>query len=478
MKINIITLSFLLLLHSTYLIADMDFDVITMRNGDIHQGSISDEFILLESSFGNLKVPKKILKTIQFGKFPEKDTINTIKGELLKGHIKNIDLTIERVLDATLPLDTEDMSHLKASTQSVNQKEHINNAALEMRDGSRLQASILSKDILLKSTNSISILNTKNLKSLDIEASDGNNNLVQIRSNKGQASTGNLLTKRIKIKTNYSTSLDIKTSSITSLLFTPNKHKGMTDFSHRWHTTPPILIQDTIIGGELAPEMILLSHGNYIRGDVNGDTDERLPVSVNIPSFAIGVFEVTFDQYDQYCIETQKECPDDEGWGRGNRPVVNVSWQDATAYTAWLSKKTGKNYRLPSDAEWEYAARSGNDDQFWWGDNVGTANANCEGCGSPWDGEKSAVVGKFPANDFGLHDTAGNVFEWVADCWHDDFSIAPTDGTAIEKPHCGKRVIRSGAWSFQAKEIRSANRWRDFPSRRSDDTGFRIARDL
>jgi len=87
-------------------------------------------------------------------------------------------------------------------------------------------------------------------------------------------------------------------------------------------------------------------------------------------------------------------------------------------------------------------------------------------------------VGRFEPNPFGLHDTAGNVFEWVADCWHDKFSEAPNDGSALDKPSCGKRVIRGGAWSFPAHEIRSANRWRDFPSRRSDDTGFRVARDL
>lgn len=123
------------------------------------------------------------------------------------------------------------------------------------------------------------------------------------------------------------------------------------------------------------------------------------------------------------------------------------------------------------------ALRGGTTTRYWWGNDVGNAKANCEGCGSLWDGEKTTVVGKFYPNHFGLHDTAGNVFEWVADCLHSSFSEAPIDASPIDKPNCGKRVIRGGAWSFQAKEIRSTNRWRDFPSRKSDDTGFRVVRE-
>ena len=168
----------------------------------------------------------------------------------------------------------------------------------------------------------------------------------------------------------------------------------------------------------------------------------------------------------------------DQAWGRGNRPVINVSWLEAQAYVDWLSAQTGQPYRLPSDAEWEYAHRAGATTRFPWGDDSGQARANCEGCGSIWDGDKSAPRGRFEANAFGLYDTAGNVFEWVADCFTDRFSSAPADGSPVDKPGCGKRVIRGGAWSFPPHEIRSANRWRDFPSRRSDDTGFRLALDL
>ncbi len=195
--------------------------------------------------------------------------------------------------------------------------------------------------------------------------------------------------------------------------------------------------------------------------------------------FAMGLYEVTFEEYDRFCSATGCDRPDDGEWGRGRHPVINVSWEEAVAYTKWLSEKTGHTYRLPTDAEWEYAAKGGTTTKFWWGDDVGVAKANCAQCGSIWDAEKTARVGKFPPNPYGLHDTAGNVFEWTADCYHSSFAEAPADGSPLEKePGCGKRVIRGGAWSFPPKEIRSTNRWRDFPTRRSDDTGFRVVREI
>ena len=235
-----------------------------------------------------------------------------------------------------------------------------------------------------------------------------------------------------------------------------------------------------MLDGTPGPDLIALRGGAYVKGDSqgNGDVDEK-PLITNKPkAFAIAIYETTFEEYDRFCDDTRRNKPDDSDWGRGQRPVINVSWEDAVAYTKWLSRKTRQNYRLPSDSEWEYAARAGSKTRYWWGNEVDKAKANCEGCGSLWDGEKTAYVGKFLPNNFGLHDTAGNVFEWVADCLQSSFAEAPIDGAPMDKPGCGKRIIRGGAWSFPAKEIRSANRWRDFPSRKSDDTGFRVVREL
>ncbi len=134
-------------------------------------------------------------------------------------------------------------------------------------------------------------------------------------------------------------------------------------------------------------------------------------------------------------------------WGRGNRPVVNVTWDDATAYAQWLSAVTGESYRLPSEAEWEYAARAGTETAYSWGDELGTNKANCDGCGSRWDDdEETAPVGSFAPNAWGLHDMHGNVWEWTGNCWNEGYAGAPADGSAWTDGHCGRRVVRGGSY--------------------------------
>ena len=181
--------------------------------------------------------------------------------------------------------------------------------------------------------------------------------------------------------------------------------------------------------------------------------------------FAVGVYEVTFGEWD--ACESGGGCggyrPSDEGWGRGRRPVMNVSWNDAKAYVGWLSRKTGEKYRLLSDAEWEYVARAGTTTHFWWGDGVGRNRANCTGCGSRWDGKRTAPVGSFSANPFGLHDVHGNVWEWVEDCDEGD---------------CSRRVLRGGSGDSAPRLLRSAFRVGYTTGLRLNVIGFRIARTL
>ena len=145
----------------------------------------------------------------------------------------------------------------------------------------------------------------------------------------------------------------------------------------------------------------------------------------------------------------------DEGWGRGDRPVINVSWDDAQAFVGWLSQETGESYRLPSEAEWEYAARAGTETRYSWGDEIGTNRANCDGCGSQWDDRQTAPVGSFPPNPFGLHDMHGNVGEWVEDCWNDSYRSAPADGIAWLSGDCDRRLSRGGSW-WSPRTIRAA----------------------
>ena len=149
------------------------------------------------------------------------------------------------------------------------------------------------------------------------------------------------------------------------------------------------------------------------------------------------------------------------GWGRGGRPVIHVSWEDATAYADWLFDETGEQYRLPSESEWEYAARAGATTRYSWGQDLGRNRANCRGCGSRWDRDRTAPAGSFAANAWGLHDMHGNVWEWVEDCWHENYARAPRDGSAwTGGGNCGRRVLRGGSWGDDPRYLRSAVRSR------------------
>ena len=232
---------------------------------------------------------------------------------------------------------------------------------------------------------------------------------------------------------------------------------------------------------ELAGEMVSISGGSFRMEYFHGDglDDKKRVRTVTVPAFRLGRHEVTFAQWDA-CV-ADGGCgvhpSDDRGWGRGDRPVINVSWDDVQFFIDWLNRKTGGNYRLPSEAEWEYAARAGAKTKYSWGDDIGNNRANCRGCGSQWDDKRTAPVGSFPANAWGLHDMHGNVWEWVQDCWHDGYEGAPTDGSAWTSGDCDWRMVRGGSWHYGPWYLRSANRGRGDRSNRSYNIGFRLAQD-
>ena len=235
------------------------------------------------------------------------------------------------------------------------------------------------------------------------------------------------------------------------------------------------------------PEMVVIPAGSFLMGCLSGSCYRNEPVhSVRIASFEMSKYEVTFEEYDAFTDTTGRERTDDEGWGRGRRPVINVSWHDAVAYTQWLSSQTGKNYRLPSEAEWEYAARAGSTTRYSWGNDIGRNRANCDGCGSQWDDRQTAPVGSFRDNRWGLHDMHGNVEEWVQDCWNRSYRGAPTDGSAWED--CGTdsglfgkyvrtdRGVRGGSFYTSKYDLESEHRDWFNPWSRSGGSGFRVAR--
>ena len=234
--------------------------------------------------------------------------------------------------------------------------------------------------------------------------------------------------------------------------------------------------RDGLRSGDRGPEMVVIPAGRFRMGCDRGEPGcglERMPsrVVVFAVPFAMSKYEITFDDYDRYLSAKgggRAGEAHDQGWGRGRRPVINVTWKQAVAYAEWLSAQTGARYRLPSEAEWEYAARAGTTTEWPWGDELVPGRANCANCGSRWDGERTAPVGSFPPNRWGLHDMQGNVHEMLLDCVRYTYKKAPTDGSAQTKPgwlgerdehgNCAMHVARGGCWDYPSRWTRSSAR--------------------
>ena len=167
--------------------------------------------------------------------------------------------------------------------------------------------------------------------------------------------------------------------------------------------------------------------------------------------FAVAKFDITFADWDVCYFWADVRAYQATNRGRGDRPVIDVDWNDAKQYVAWLSKRTGKLYRLLSEAEFEYSARAGTTTAFSWGDEVGTNRADCDGCGSAWDNLRTAEVGRFKPNSFGFYDMHGNVWQWVEDCYTQDYTGAPTDGSAVVADNCQRHVVRGGSWCISGE---------------------------
>ena len=232
------------------------------------------------------------------------------------------------------------------------------------------------------------------------------------------------------------------------------------------------------------PEMIVVPAGTFTMGSPASDPgrydDEGPQHRVTIGrAFAVGKYPVTHDEYARFAWETNrasKEWLNPTFTQTGDDPVVNVSWDDAKAYVAWMSEKTGKTYRLLSESEYEYAERAGTTTLFWWGDNSSEvcSHANARECGH----NGTVPVGSYPANAFGLYDMAGNVWEWTEDCSHENYTGAPEDGTAWTTGDCGQRVLRGGSWGDLTRDLRSASGDGNYTGDRDVHDGFRVARTL
>jgi len=222
------------------------------------------------------------------------------------------------------------------------------------------------------------------------------------------------------------------------------------------------------------PEMVALSGGAFAMGS-NDDPSEKPIRRVGIRPFAISKFPITIREWNA-CVAA-KACTYSPT-GNDDAPVTNVSWNDAQQFIGWLSQVTQKAFRLPSEAEWEYAARGGTTTKFWWGDQLQAGMANCKGCGEPYEAAQPLKVGSFKANPFGLHDMGGNVHQWVSDCWHKNYQGAPADSSPWVEAGCTSHVIRSGSWRNNPDYARPASRDHYDTNVRYPTHGFRVAHSL
>ncbi len=227
------------------------------------------------------------------------------------------------------------------------------------------------------------------------------------------------------------------------------------------------------------PELVVLQPGSFIMGDDGGDRSERPAHRVRIgKAFAIGKYEVTMAQWNA-CVRA-KACealPQTESLS-DKAPAINVSWNDAEQYVQWLSKHTGQDYRLPTEAEWEYAARAGTQSRYWWGGKMESGKANCKDCGGAWSQEAPVNVDALPPNAFGIYGTSGGVWEWVQDCWHKSYRGAPTHGSAWTRAGCRENVIRGGSWRNDQSYSTSSSRFTYDSTVRFIANGFRVAKTL
>jgi formylglycine-generating enzyme required for sulfatase activity len=229
---------------------------------------------------------------------------------------------------------------------------------------------------------------------------------------------------------------------------------------------------------EDCPVMIAVPGGEFVMGSDKGDASERPPHRVNVKPFAMAKFEVTVAQW-RACVEaagcesiSQMNTADD------TIPMLNVSWDDAVAYAKWLSEKSGKSYRLPTEAEWEYAARAGTKTPYWWGDKVSAEYASCKDCGGEYSKLTPPSSVSLKSNAFGLVSMSGGISEWVMDCWNASYEGAPGDGSARTDGTCSRRVLRGGSWRDDQRHITVSNRGFYDHDVRYLHNGFRVVLDV
>ena len=237
--------------------------------------------------------------------------------------------------------------------------------------------------------------------------------------------------------------------------------------------------QEALKSGGKGPVMLNIPAGSFTMGSPNHSVqaDERPSRTVDVSAFAMSQHEITYAEYERFARATGRKMPKSSGLDKKTHPVTFVTWDDALAYTQWLSSQTGKKYRLPTEAQWEYAALADTNTTYWWGRELGSGRAHCFNCDTGLNPRAPTRVARFPANLYGLHDTSGNVAEWVRDCWHPNYQDAPSDASVWEGGDCTHRIARGGSFLNTGKSIRAKKRSKWKSQRGYDSVGIRVVRE-
>lgn len=460
-------------------------DVVVLKNGDEYLGRVVATVFRIRGPLGELEFPRHAVTRIHLARGAEGgDVLVSADGDRVSGKLVSTRLHVERTAFAPLDVNLADVAEITLAARRDEVLGTLPTLALQLHNGDALRVAVSATHLTLQTKGGSQRIALSEVRRIDVDELDDAVYGRAIYARNERRLHGKVLEPHLAVSTRAGQALNVPLKLVSAIIAGVPPQEHTAEFVSRPAfdgASANRRFRDRLRSGGVGPELVELPAAAFRRGDVSGDgdSDEQPVRHVTLARpFAIGRNLVSFADYDLFCERTARPKPEYDGEGRAHRPVVSVSWYDATAYAQWLSEQTGHRYRLPTNSEWEYAARGGRETRYPWGDELGEDGAVCAGCGSMWDSRATAPVGSFPPNNFGLYDMAGNVWQWVADCWDVDYWAAPSDGSAYTVgAYCDKKIIRGGSWSYPAREVRVANRWRDFTVRTSDDTGFRLVRE-
>jgi len=461
-----------------------DVDILLLRNGDKLTGTVMNESFSIRTSYAHIVIESKYIAGINLeGGANNIESIITVNNNRFSGFIDDAFISFKLTGGPQLEIRREKVLKIVFRQRAQETTGMKWRQSMVLKNGDYFHGQILTKDITISTTYAKIPLDFATTESITLIGDA--NPLTTVKMTNGDTVQGILETEDIEIELDVGSVIEVYQDRIDRIFF---KEGYVPD------GIPSIVTSSATAKGNL----LLVEKGSFTMGDTDGASDEKPTHKVTFTyNFYIGKYEVTFDEYDAFCSATGKSKPNDQGWGRGSRPVINVTWWDAIDYCNWLSEKEklpkaydsngnlldkdGRvttditkvlGYRLPTEAEWEFAARGGNKSRGY--QYAGSSTVGDVAWYDSNSGGKTQEVGKKAPNELGIYDMSGNVWEWCSD-WYGNYSSSaqtnPYNSTAGSN-----RVARGGSWGNNASFTRVAIRSRSSPTNTGNDLGFRIAR--